>query len=779
MSNKRAFHIQRPLVCIALFFGLGIYIGRYWQKELLWLPFIGLGCALMLLTYLFLYKRPTVLGIGFVLLFLGMIHSFAFSHPYLPPEGTYLIEARVSGELESRAEDGRIRAILADLKMVDEQGEVFTSKSAYWTFYPSKDKILPLDGQTINMISTLYHPMGRQNPYGFDFQLYLLQKGVGVGLSGAKDLKVDLDPATTIKNPWLTARKYLSSLYDDALAGKGELIKTMLLGDSSALADEVKQNFRDAGIAHVLAVSGLHVSILTLVFLFFLSFLGIPDKLRFGLIAVFLTLYCFLLGFNAPVFRSSLMSLIILSGALCHQRSDPLTSLAAAFILILAIRPLDLFSAGFQLSFMAVLGIFTLGDQMQALYIRSRKLKRSNSLYNKLVYAFQITLAASIFTSPIVLSVFHHFSFAGILFSPFACLSVSVLMVYGLFILPFAVIWMPLAKILAIPLTFLITLFTSITRNVANLPLASIKTSAPGMFLILTMMFMLILCTRYIKIGFKRRKVLFSSALILMILLNITPKTDNVRYILFSSGNADAAVIEDGRSTYVIDTAEHGGDLSSYLLSKGRTIDQLFISHMHRDHIGGLKQLVEQGVQIKELVLPQDALQTNSADGSIEILKFALSREIPLRYVSKGDEFGSARVSIKVLWPIKDKIYPNMNPNHYSMTLSIDLNGISLLTAGDLTGEYEHYSAQIAQVLKLSHHGAKGSTLPDYLKTVSPQLALLSANSNRLPLASAVMSRLSEQSIPMWGTHSGRAIILTVKDNGESTIEHFHERGLQ
>lgn len=745
----------------------------------MWLPILGFVCALVFTLFLIINKNPIVFGLCFVILFLGLMYSHALSHQNLPPEGKYKVQATLSGMPEGRAEDKRIKAQLIDLELFDEEGRVYKSKSAYWTFYPSSDMTLPQDGEQIQMTSTLYHPIGRQNPFGFDFRMYLLQKGINIGLSGAKDLQINTSFVNTSINPWLSARMWLASLYDNALEGDSELIKTLLWGDRSSLADEVKQDFRDAGIMHVLSVSGLHVSILSLALYFLLNFVGIPGKLRFWIMAIFLTLYCSLLGFNAPVFRSALMSLIILSAALYHQRSDPLTGLAAAFILILTVRPLDLFNAGFQLSFLAVLGIFTLGDQMQSMYMRSRKGKRSKPQIDKVVYAFQTTLAASIFTAPIVVSVFHRFSFVGLLFSPLACLAVSILMIYGLIILPFAAIWMPLAKIMAIPLGWFISIFTKVTSAVANLPFASIQLAAPGLFIIILLLLMLIVCTRYLNIAVRSKKILFSIALIAAVSLNVSWKTEDVRYILFSSGNADAAVIEDSGATFVIDAAEHGGDLGNYLLSRGRAVDQLFISHLHRDHIGGLQQLVDQGVDIKELVLSQHALETNTADGSIEILQYALSRGIPLRYASRGDEFDSDRVNIKVLWPIIDKMYPNMDPNHNSMVLMVNLNGVSMLTAGDLTGDYEHYSAQSAQVLKLAHHGSKSSTSTEYLLTVSPQLALLSANSQRLPFASAVMSRLNDRGIPLWGTQNGQAIIMTVKDNGESTIEHYCDRGMR
>ena len=711
-----------------------------------------------------------------------MARAQAAVNPVLPPEGKYHISAAVAGLAERREDDGRVKALLRDVEIEDEQAKRYHIKSAYWTYYPSMDAPLPLDGQRINMTASVYHPLGRQNPQGFNFRLYLLQRGITLGVSGAKDLMLTPVDQKIASDPWLRARIWLGDLYDKAIGEGSELIRALLWGDRGGLGDEVEGSFRDTGITHVLSVSGLHVSILAGALLFMLSALGMPPRWRFVVVVIALALYCRLLNFEAPVLRSAVMSAVLLGARLYDERSDPLTSLSVAMMAILAFRPLDLFHVGFQLSFLAVLGMFTLGDRLNDLYGKAMRHRKRNRHVDKGVAALQVTVSATAFTAPVMINTFHGFSLIGVLISPIACLIVGFLMLYGAVIMPIAILWMPLAQLLAVPLSWGSRLFIGLTEAIASLPFPDVRLASLGGAGLALCYTALLLCTRYVRI----RKPLFrlaAAALAASLMIGLSYYSRqmdrrDVRYTLFSSGSADAAVIEDGRMTYVIDTAEHGGDLSSYLKSKGRDIDILFISHLHNDHIGGLKELMEQRVTIRQIVLPAHAEETKRSDDSHDILRLAKEAGISVRYAAKGDRFEGERVKLDVLWPIYGKMYPGMDANHNSLALLVDLNGLSLLTAGDLTQEYEMYSALPAQVLKVAHHGAKGSTSPEYLHAVSPQLALLTASSARMQYASAAMKRLDAMGIPVWGTQEGRAVIMTIPSPGSVSIQHYKDRGI-
>lgn len=693
-----------------------------------------------------------------------------------------MISAEVKGIPERRDEDGRIKAVLKNLKVTDTEGSEYHVKAAYWTYYPAKDSELPLDGQKVTMEASVYHPMSRQNPQGFNFKLYLLQQGITVGVSGARDLLMSHNEGPAPLSLRLRVSLWLSNLYDKTMGEGGELIRALLWGDRSDIGDEVEQGFKDAGIIHVLSISGLHVSILTGIFIGILKVLGLSPKQRFFFVVGILALYCMLLDFKSPVLRSAVMSVVFLGGRLYNERSDPLTSLSIAFMLILAVRPLDLFHVGFQLSFLAVLGIFTLGEGLNHIYKSTWGSKKESRKLDGLVFAMQTTVAATAFTMPVLINVFNRISLIGLLFSPIACLIIGIMIAYGLAILPLAMLSIPMAQIVSLPLKWSSLMFIKVTGAVSRLPYASINAASIGMVSAGLCFIVFINCTRYVRAG-RFRGRLVGIALSLLILFGVTmyergADMEHVRYTLFSSGNADAAVIEDGERTYLIDAAEHGGDLSNYLLSKGRDIDILFLSHLHRDHIGGLIQLIDRKVGIRQIVLPQSAEETAVSDDSHEILRRAKEAGIQVQYASRGDVFQSGRVRFEVLWPVYGKMYPGMDANHNSMALRVNMDGVSLLTAGDLTQEYEMYSALPAQLLKLAHHGAKGSTSLEYLHTASPQMALLTANRARMQYASATLKRLDGMNIPLWGTQEGSAVIISVLPQGKLSVRHYTDRGI-
>lgn len=745
-------------------------------------PAAGLALSAALIFIRWRLRQPTALALCFLMLFLGVFRASAALNPALPPEGTYRVSASVRGLAQVSEDDGRVKAGLRDLRLVDPEGKEYHVRAAYWTYYPGEKAFLPMDGQRLSMTSNLYHPSGRQNPYGFNFRLYLLQRGMSIGLSGARDLTLEGPALGEHASVWLRARLLLGDRLEEAIGEGGGLIRALLLGDRSGLEEDTRASFRDAGIAHVLSVSGLHVGLLALGLHRALKRARIGPGWRFAVILAALALYCRLLDLAAPVLRASVMMTVMLGAELVQERADPLTSLALSFFLILLARPLELFSAGFQLSFLAVLGILTLGDRLNFLYRGRGKNRGRRPGIDRAASALTAALSASLFTLPVLLNTFHSVSLIGLIVSPIACAAVGILMYCGLFLLPFALISVPVAAALAAPLRFLLTLFTGAVSWASSLPFASLRGPAISPPATTLWLAALICLSRYARAGRARLRLLKAGvclALCVGLSLGLSWRDGKLlRYTLFSTGSADAAVIEDGRHTYVIDTADHGGDLAAYLLSRGRSVDVLFLSHLHKDHAGGLRQLLEQGVRIRQIVLPAGAELARREDASADLTEMAGREGIPIAHAGRGDSFGGGRVKMEVLWPIYGKIYPGMDANHHSLVLRIGMNGLTLLSGGDLTGEYEMYSAVPAHVLKLAHHGAKTGTGEAYLQAVSPQLALLTAGPGRMSAASSALRRLEKMGIPLWGTQDGRALILEEAEAGAFQLRHYGDRGI-
>lgn len=762
--NPRAFYRQRPLVALAASYAPGILLGRMQDGLSVLLPAAGIAASLAA-TALFTRKSATrFFSCCLAFLFLGMLLGGLAAHPRLPGEGKYAVEATVRGQ-SVFSEDGRqIKAQLENLRLTDASGAISRLHAAYWTYYPEEGAALPLQGQQVRFSGSLYHPQGQVNPHGFDFRDYLLQKGIPAGISGASELILVPGALVQPQSPWPRARLLMGRQLDKALGEHAELAKALLLGVREGLDEDLNRSFRLAGIAHVLAVSGLHVGFLALGLRKLLSVFHLSPRVTLLLFAVFLGAYCRLLDFTPSVVRAGILTLLFIGGKALKRRVDPLTSLAAAFLLILLARPLDLFNLGFQLSFLAVLGIFILADRLNSLLDARPWFKSLPALFQKAIQAYVITLSASALTVIPLINAFHQVSLVGFLINPLAVALIGVLLAGFILVLLVSWVSLPLASLLAVPVGGLAGAYESAITFFAGLPWAPPRVGAVSMWAFAAFCLLLFSLTRYCAIRKKYRTALQAALAMFLLGLALVPGSGELRYIQLSTGFSDSAVILDRDSTLVIDTAEHGGDLVALLSAEGRDIDQLIITHLHLDHAGGLKQVLDSGIPVGEILLPVGARQAIISDDSLQLVEEAEARGIPVREVGRGDIILSGRAKGQVLWPYRGGFYPGMDPNRGSLVVYWDLNGTGLLQAADLHADYAPYALRPAQILKVPHHGSKVDNREDLLALVAPELALFTAADFRPERFQAVEERLVNLDAESLVTGETGAITLRFSD---------------
>ncbi len=749
-------------VCCAL----GILLAVNWMSFSV--AFALAGLVLGLIALALLYKMPWLrfVCLAFCFLFLGIMLAGLAAHPKLVPEGSYQVEGVVSGQSEWIEDGRRVKVVLRDVTLDMNRQQ---AGKAYWTWYPQEGEALPYDGQRVRFTGQVYHPSPQVNPQGFDFRAYLLGRGIRLGISGARELQYLPEVRTGHASTWLRLRDSLSARLDGLFKEQSGLAKALLLGVREGLDENVRQDFTKAGIAHVLAVSGLHVGFLVFGLLLLLSLLKPSPLVRLMLVAVFLLAYCRLLDFTPSVVRASILSLLLLSAKLFKRRVDPLTSLAAAFLLILLARPLDLMNLGFQLSFLAVLGIVLLGDQIQYRLGLNDWFQKAPAWLQKAITAYGITIAASLFTLVPLANAFHQVSLIGLLISPLAIALIGVLMGGFALCLLVSFVSIPLASLHALYVSTLSALYQAVVSRAAALPFAQMR--LPSLHVVWTAAFyvLLFLATRYTRVRLKFRYASAALLAIALVVIPLIPKNQALRYIQLSTGFSDSALVLDGDTTFVIDTAGHGGDLLNLLLHEGRDIDTLFLTHLHMDHTGGLTQLLDSGIAIKEIVLPEGALLARDMDASLALLDQAKARGIPVQFAARGRQWQSDRVKVTVQWPYKDALYPGMDANRGSLVLYWELDGISLLTTGDLQADYAPYAMRPAQVVKLPHHGSRDDNTGAILRGISPRLALITAMEDRPERYQAALDQLGILQAEHAVTGRTGAITL-IFDQGEMRI---------
>jgi len=752
--SYRPFHHQRPLTAAALAYGAGVWAGvRFPYRPGIMLAgmLISMGMALLLPRL----GRRRIAGVLCACLFLGMLLSGHAFHPSLPPTGAYQVDGVVAEDVEIRS-DGSAAGYLERVTVSGDEGE-YRLRRVYWTYTPDDEKpFVPLDGQRVRFFANLYHPSGQTNPYGFDFRLFLLQKGAVAGVSGAREAETVSYPGRGLSSLLYRVRNELSGKMT-AIFGEGNALpQAMLLGVREHLPQEVQDSFSDAGIAHVLAVSGLHVGLMAGVLQMLLR-RWISPKKQLLVMTVFLTLYCGLLNFAAPVVRASLLLMILGLQKLVRRASDPLTCLSAAFLVLLIFRPLDLFSASFQLSFGAVLSM--------VLFRRGIEKRLGFLPFSSVRSAVAATLSATAGTILPTIQVFHRFSLIGLAINPVICgLFGIVLPVYGLVFLV-GCVYQPLGMLMAAGVNGCMHWLLKGIEWAADLPFATLRVPALPWYLMVALAFSGLCCSRYLLLSRRLRAVLSIGAMLCAAFAWGYGSCRDVQYLQLEAGQADSALILDGQKTILIDAGEYGGDLADYLLSTGRQADYVILTHLHTDHCLGLRELMKENIPIGTVLIPERGMEMQIDQACLDMMAALEARGVSIQGWHAGDGLQTDRVRIEALWPIAGTVRPGQDANCYPLVLYCDLDGVGLYSAADLLGEFEHYAARDADILKVAHHGSKTSTGDAFLSCVTPQLALITGRGGAASLPHVdTLQRLEKAGACIYNTGDWGALHIRIRD---------------
>ncbi|HWR22892.1 MAG TPA: ComEC/Rec2 family competence protein [Feifaniaceae bacterium] len=274
----------------------------------------------------------------------------------------------------------------------------------------------PEYGQRLASRASLSLPRGARNEGGMDYRFYCFSRGI------VCTARAYGPPALTDAPPGLYGR--LLTLRDNAtevlvsLMGKenGALAAGMLHGAVEEIPEQTLEDFRSSGIAHLLSVSGLHVSLLAGALLMLLR--HVKPVAQFIIVCAVLLFYCAFCAFAPPTLRAALMVVCLLLAKILHRRNDPLSALSFSFLILLLISPFALFSLGFQLSYTAVLGILLM---YPALLAAMRRLPRTLS------EPLALSVSAGLSTAPVSAAAFHSMSLlsvpANLLVVPLCALS--------------------------------------------------------------------------------------------------------------------------------------------------------------------------------------------------------------------------------------------------------------------------------------------------------------------------------------------------------------------
>lgn len=769
------------LLVVAFFFLIGCVTvssvsGGFW----LW-ALAGTGALLA-----WLLRRDGLrctLGLAVLCFALGSLHAHAALEVSMPDTGKYQVTGSVYGDA-AQSGAGRLTFVLGDITL---DGETVSGK-AYCTLRYAEALPVLFDGAEVCFEGYVYHPSGKSGEPRMDFRLWMRQHGYRFGLSIYDEITVFNDAASApVKDAAHRARLVFASAFERIMGPNGRIAMALLFGERRGLTEDEYAAFSDLGIAHVMSVSGLHVGLVGGMLMLFLDRFGLKRRNKLLLLAFFLLDYCALTGFSAASVRAAVMLVCASLGRLFRRRGDRITTLCAAMLTVLVMDPLSALSAGFVLSFCAMLGIILYArpvlEWLDHLWPQPKvNIKRRTP---KAFFAWLQTQVKSL----LVLSVTAQL---GVLLPTMRYF--QQLPLYGIFI---SLLVVPLVSSVLVPVyiaALICSLFPLIGTAVGGAasaatdlllrlvelfsrwPYASIRTAAPPVLTCIGLGTALVMLSRRVP-GSLRTRV---TAALLTVAVTIggwaLQRPAELRYIQLDVGQADAALLLDGSKTIVIDTGADGSAVIDYLRHENREVDALILTHLHMDHAGGVPALIASGIPIHQIYLPVNAEGQQLDEDALSVYDLLLSQDIPLAALASGGELRYNRSTIRVLWPEADTVRSGHDANDYSLVLSIDLDGFTLLNPGDLSGFYERYAAVPADVLKTAHHGSRDSSLDDFLDFVDPAYALLTVSGGDRALPSAkTLERFAERGIAFFRTDECGDITLSVQ-NGQLLITPYKER---
>lgn len=320
-------------------------------------------------------------------------------------------------------------------------------------------------GQWLIVTGQLYEPKASANPGGFDFKAYLAKQGSFAGLAG-REIHSSEDNINQQWGLWQIRRRIVKSQTLGLGVPHGPLVSAMVLGRLAVdLPFDIRDEFIQVGLAHVLAASGFHVAvILSLIQVLMRRF---SDKIQLGNGTTVLVAYVFLTGGSASVWRAAFMGFAALLAPVMQRRVNPLGCLLLAAFVLLLINPLWIWDLGFQLSFLATLGLLVTSPAL---------MKRLDWLPTEIASLIAVPIAATIWVLPLLLYVFSQISTYSILVNIITSFLISWITIGGFISAVLGAVWpiagSAVARLLHLPVEVLIL----IVRFFSRLPGSLIST---------------------------------------------------------------------------------------------------------------------------------------------------------------------------------------------------------------------------------------------------------------------------------------------------------------
>lgn len=532
------------------------------------------------------------------------------------------------------------------------------------------------------------------------------------------------------KNITIIAAQIRSDIHESLKKSLGEekssIVMAILTGDTSGISKDRITDYRNSGIAHIMAVSGMHVGFVQTVIIKLFSRKRINYPKRNALCIVGLFAFALIADFSPSVTRAVLQSAYSLGAKVLKRPASKANGLEFACILQLLYNPYFLFNSGFVLSYAAAISM---------LFIQPRLSKRIFA-FGKIPSFLTTGISVNIGMFPLLVTYFNSFSPVGIIATIFAGKIACVICGLGFGIwfldgLPFCSF---LSKLLSALASLSVGGLNAISKASSGIPPPFGSFNVPYMGAINIVVYYVIVLILIDKkvFDFIRKRFIFAVLALAVCVFSINAFYRKTQVHFFNVGQGLSVLYRCDGICGLIDTGEGKIDVSELLFKEGvGTLDFVVLTHGHSDHTGGFEKVIKEH-KIENLIIPE-----NSADKGIQEAK-NLAKQHDVKIISVSGEFRCEIGRTQMNFYLNKEVVQGEseeNINNASLVMiAKNSDGIAVFT-GDIEAETENYMAQNgyfeqAEVLQVAHHGSNTGTLDKNISIISPDYAIISVGKN-------------------------------------------------
>lgn len=597
------------------------------------------------------------------------------------------------------------------------------NKKKFYVFSQKKFRI----GDVVNCNFEIRAPSGQRNYGGFDYAFTLKTKGIDGNIKINKVFEVQHSKSFYYAycDKIVELRIEINNFFNKNLKKDlASIIIGILIGDKSGMDGRVIEDFQNANLSHLIAVSGAHFIYVVGFLEYICKFLKNKRKSQFFLI-IGILFFMRLTQYTPSVVRAGIMTIMAILSSVFKRKSDIYTNLAISSLVLIIKNPYSIFDIGAILSFSGVLGIAYFQDRFKLIY------QNYEGRFLWLFDSISITVAANIFIIPIMVYYYNTISFTFIIANLVVAPLLGVLIILGFitFIFKF--------KFLIVLLSFILRLFFFLVKFMGKLPFSTV--------LVCYGSFIFVIAYYFIVYFFIKRKMLLALfTIVVMIIANFNFLPKNKLYINFVDvGQGDCMLIRYNGMNFLIDS---GGGISAedydvgkntllpYLIDrKVYKIDYIIVSHFDADHCRAFLHVMKY-IKVKNAII---AKQFKNSRMYSEFLEIANKKKINIIYVKENDHFKFKDFRIDIYNPNDEAIMENVMNNNAILNM-LRFGKINILCTGDLEKiaedaiitRYSNSNVLKADILKVGHHGSITSTSDDFLKLIMPRMALIGCGKN-------------------------------------------------